>query len=167
MNTDTIERGAIISTCGNYRYRLSRSWSQSRRRVLLWVMLNPSTADGVTDDRTIGRVIEFSRRWGYDAALVGNLYAYRSTDPDELLRLPLHETYGPQNAEHLARMARESERIVFGYGSHAAAAAGVVEFTRNILEHPGGHWCLGRTKSGAPRHPLYVRGDTELQRFEP
>lgn len=162
-----MERSAVISPCGQYRYRLWRKWGESQRRPLLWVMLNPSTADGQVDDRTICRCIDFSKRFGYGSMWVGNMYGYRSTDPAVLARLDLLKGYGPHNARHLAEMAAESDRIVVAWGSHLMAAGESERFTRKILAHPGGLWCLGTSRAGAPRHPLYLAKDTPLQRYEP
>jgi hypothetical protein len=90
---------AVLSDCGTYRYRLGRRWAEGP--VDVWIMLNPSTADATVDDRTIRRCMEFSRRWGAGALVVGNLFALRATDPAELVRHP--DPIGPDNDEHLTR----------------------------------------------------------------
>jgi hypothetical protein len=76
-------RGAALSACGRYRYTLWRIWDEARPPAL-FVMLNPSTADADVDDPTIRRCMRFARDLGYGGLLVGNLYAYRATNPDEL-----------------------------------------------------------------------------------
>ena len=78
----SVERSAIISDCGRYRYRLSRRWADGY--ALPWIMLNPSTADGAEDDPTIRRCIGFATRLGYPAIEVFNLYAWRATKPRDL-----------------------------------------------------------------------------------
>ena len=158
-----IERSAEISACGRYRYRLWRKWDESDRRPILWVMLNPSTADGNVDDRTISRCIDFSRRFGYGAMWVGNMYAYRSTDPRELVRLDLLTAYGPHNLRHLTEMAQASDRVVVAWGSNMMARGESQHFTRRMLERERRLWCLGKTNGGAPRHPLYVPKETQLE----
>jgi hypothetical protein len=69
-----------------YRYTLVRRWSARllEEPRIVWVMLNPSTADGTEDDPTLRKVVGFSKRWGYGSALVVNLAALRATDPREL-----------------------------------------------------------------------------------
>ncbi len=153
-------RDAKISCCGTYRYSLFRSWGQSTKRMpLMWLMLNPSTADAMIDDRTISRCIEFSKAWGYESLLVGNLYAYRSTDPDALLALDYHTAVGPENDYHLDLMAQQSEKIVLAWGNPGAKRRKGPPFC------PGGWWHLGLTKTGQPKHPLYLKGDTQLAEY--
>lgn len=78
-----ILKSASISTCQTWRYRLERTWGDGKGMVL-WIMLNPSTADAKTDDATIKKITEFTHRWCYSGLVVCNLYAYRCTDPKEL-----------------------------------------------------------------------------------
>ena len=73
---------ADISPDGLYRYSLSRRLTAGNRTVL-FVGLNPSTADATADDPTIRRCAGFARSWSFDWLLMGNLYALRSTDPLE------------------------------------------------------------------------------------
>ena len=56
--TDPTSRdsAAVLSPCGRYRYTLERAWAPNPR-YLMWVMLNPSTADATQDDATIRRCI--------------------------------------------------------------------------------------------------------------
>lgn len=65
---------------GDYRYRLGRYWDNKKRNVL-FIGLNPSTADAYEDDATIRRLIGFSKDWGFGGLTIVNLFAYRSTDP--------------------------------------------------------------------------------------
>ena len=150
-------RLAVISDCGRYRYRLYREWAKSERMPVLWVMLNPSTADANIDDPTIRRCMAFSKAWGYGAMWVGNLYAFRSTDPDALWTMGAQDAHGPENDAHLYAMACESAIAVCAWG---APGGKHVPLT---LRCPGGLWHLGRTKHGAPRHPLYIKGTTPLE----
>lgn len=78
-------RDAKLSADGLYRYRLGRTWCPSERGVV-WVMLNPSTADAHFDDPTIRRCVGFARSWGMGWITVVNLYAFRATYPQELER---------------------------------------------------------------------------------
>jgi hypothetical protein len=150
---------AEISDCGRYRYRLSRWWGDGP--ALPFVMLNPSTADASLDDPTIRRCIGFARREGCGGILVANRYGYRATDPDELRAVA--DPFGPGNDAallHIALSAGESgQPIVCAWG----AKGGTESRTASILLRGGARLvCLGMTKDGHPRHPLYVRADQPL-----
>lgn len=160
MTAEDVIRDAQLSDCGRYRYRLYRCWdSRSELMPVMWLMLNPSTADAAIDDPTIRRCMAFSKAWGYGSMLVGNLYAYRSTDPAALYAIDYETAVGPENSYHLDLMAQRSAKIVCAWGAHGEKRR------HGPPSCPGGWWHLGRTKSGQPKHPLYVKGSTELERF--
>jgi hypothetical protein len=153
-------RGAVISDCGLYRYRLSRIWNEARYS-LAFVMLNPSIADADIDDPTIRRCMGFARREGYGGIEVANLYAFRATSPDDLWRA--RDPYGPENDDHLRNVALASA----AYGTPLICAWGAYGGRNNrpivLMQNAGAElMCLGKTKDGHPRHPLYVRGDQPL-----
>lgn len=163
---------------GPYRYWLERDWwtadMRDRERVpgqvdlLTFVMLNPSTADGEVDDPTIRRCIGFAEREGATAMHVMNLYALRATDPAELLTHP--DPVGVGNDELLKSIPKHHTRFktVVAWGAHKMATPERVSVLTDAAAEVGTDlWCLGKTKSGAPRHPLYVKGDTPLQVFTP
>lgn len=126
--------------------------------LVLWVMLNPSTADATINDPTIVRIIRFSDRLGFARAAVVNLFALRATDPRNL-RLA-GDPVGPENDAHIERMAREADSIILGYGADPMAADRAAS-VRALLAGRKLH-CLGKMKGGAPRHPLYLRANAEL-----
>ncbi|MDR6756784.1 hypothetical protein J2Y48_002077 [Mycoplana sp. BE70] len=149
------ERAAVFSRCGRYRYTLDRRWSEDGGQ-LVWIMLNPSRADGDVDDATIRRCMCFTRFWGYGALIVVNLYAQCATKPKELMGVA--DPVGPDNDFHLARIcaALSSARrraIIAAWGAHPLAQARAGQ----VLSIAGRHIdCLGLTGTGYPRHPLYV-----------
>lgn len=151
---------AVISECGRYRYALERHIGGGCGNVL-FVMLNPSTADASKDDPTIRRCKGFARRWGYSGLLVANLYAWRATDPDELAKA--EDPVGPEWAYHVCSLAKRSGCIVAAWGSHASLHR--QETVRDFLRQYNRVQCLGRTKNYSPKHPLYVKADTELQEY--
>lgn len=160
--TDEDRSGAIISPCGEYRYHLWRRWDESLP-TMCWVMLNPSTADASEDDPTIRRCIGFAKREGCGGISVRNVFALRATDPAELLKHP--DPFGPENEEHLlsARSCSLMTILVVGWGNQS---------TNKRLRHyynqaaccllPQSPKCFGVTKSGDPRHPLYLPGGAKL-----
>jgi hypothetical protein len=150
---------ALLSECGTYRYRLSRQWTFGAFR-LAWVMLNPSTADAEQDDPTIRRCMGFARAWGYGGIVVVNLFALRATDPRELRHHA--DPVGVENDEHIRKVARDEGAVVCAWGAHPFASERAAEVLRIIRANQPTALCLGTTKGGAPRHPLYVKGTTEL-----
>lgn len=146
-----------------YRYKLERTWARPGDRMC-FIMLNPSTADGMKDDPTIRRCIAFAKREGYGGISVVNLFALRCTRPVHLWDHP--DPVGPRNRDAIAEACEESARIVAAWG------AGVDQAPTCDCRPPKALsdlslWCLGTTKEGHPRHPLYVRADEPLVRWEP
>jgi hypothetical protein len=148
---------AQFSCCRTYRYSLRRIWSE--RPLVLFVGLNPSTADETTDDPTVRRCIGFARRWRHGGLLLVNLFAYRSTDPAGLKRAS--DPIGPENDAAILDCCQSVTRVVVAWGVH-----GILEYRdRQVLSLLSRPYCLGLTKSGAPRHPLYLSAATRLRRF--
>jgi len=144
-----------------YRYLLERDVDPllGHGRVT-FVGLNPSTADERKDDPTIRRCFGFARSWGYARLGMLNLYGYRSTDPR--LLLDVADPVGPDNDEWLHYVSHRSELVVAAWGVNAPPdrVARAVELLPNSLA------CLGTTKDGHPRHPLYVPGSTRPRPWE-
>ncbi|MCA8947451.1 MAG: DUF1643 domain-containing protein [Planctomycetes bacterium] len=147
---------AVISDCGKYRYVLRREIGAGDLTVM-FLMLNPSTADAELDDPTIRRCKGFAAAAGAKTLLVGNLYGLRSTDPDQLWASP--DPVGPDNDLWLTDLASRSDLIVAAWGQNAKSSR--VDAVASLIKKP--MMCLGTTKSGSPKHPLYVKKDTVLQ----
>lgn len=159
-----MERAAVISKCGAYRYSLTRRWSDAP--LLSFVMLNPSTADAKEDDPTIRRCIGFARREGAGGLIVANLYALRSPSPEALWSA--RDPIGPENGLALLGLAAQafaqSAPIICAWG--ALARQDQIDGALRMFQTTDARLaCLGRTQCGAPRHPLYVRADQPLERF--
>lgn len=160
---DAIASDAVISADGRYRYRLSRSWAPGDR-VMLFCMLNPSTADHREDDPTIRRCVGFAKREGCSGLVVVNLYALRATDPKVLFADA--DPIGVQNDHAIAEAAAAASVIIAAWGASGpkgweARARRVAEILR---QHRPLH-CLGQTARGAPRHPLYLHRYAALTAF--
>lgn len=158
---NTVERYAEISACGQYRYVLTRTWDE-RVPSVVWIMHNPSTADGSTDDPTIRRCMGFARRWGMGGIKVVNLSAMRSSNP----RMVSSRDFGGSEADRWIRrvIALSSCTVVAAWGAlRDTMDKRAEDITRMVLDAGGQLCCLGITKAGHPRHPLYVRGDAPLQ----
>ena len=76
-------KSAIISDCNKYRYELHREWDKDKGKVL-FVMLNPSTADADNNDLTTIRCMNFAKKWGYGGIMIGNIYPFRAKRPKDL-----------------------------------------------------------------------------------
>lgn len=151
-------------TVGSYRYTLKRIWGDGP--LLMFVMLNPSTANSLQDDPTIRRCMRFAQDLGYGGIVVENLYAWRATRPAELAEAVL--PVGVDNDASIARSAFCAGMVVVAWGSSPWARRGErVENVRRVLRDTGHAtlWCLGKTLDGSPRHPLYVRADKELEQW--
>ncbi len=153
---NTIYSGAEFSECNKYRYSLWRRWEPAAKQVM-FIGLNPSTADETNDDPTIRRCVNFSRLWGFGGIMMVNAYAFRATDPKEMLRCL--SPVGSLNDEHLKTCSDISSMVVAAWGVHctntrAARIFGVLNRTIH---------CLGQTKDGFPKHPLYLKSTTQTQ----
>jgi hypothetical protein len=164
-----IRKGASISDCGQYRWLLWREWSRPDHmaRPLSFVMLNPSTADAALDDPTIRRCVRFARDRGFTGVRVVNLFAYRSTIPTALRTAV--DPIGHKNDFHLRSLfgvARANHTpVIAAWGVHGALNGRDEEVLRLARECEITLSCLGTTKDGAPRHPLYVRADQPFVSF--
>lgn len=153
---------AVISECGRYRYQLERHASDAAPMgTLLWVMLNPSTADAEKDDRTIRRVIDFTRRSNFRDLIVVNLFAYRATDPAELIEVDDPE--GPDNERFAIEAWQRSSGIMVAWGKAMPTKWKQTPPKVQRLFEGRSLWCLGVNGDGSPRHPLRV---PEEQRSE-
>ncbi|MCF1744633.1 DUF1643 domain-containing protein [Paradevosia shaoguanensis] len=163
-------KGAWLSDCGTYRWALWRIWDRTRP-ILPVCMLNPSTADGRKDDPTIRRLLAFAKRDGYGGIVVVNLFAYRTSHPSLLRGRHYDIIVGPQNNAVIEAVISERSRVLVGWGAFDGVQRSARGLTRaddflRYLGHVGAHpVCLGKTATGAPRHPLYVRGDQPMEAF--
>jgi hypothetical protein len=152
-----MKQAALVQ--GNYRYWLSRVWDPGQP-LALWLMLNPSTADASINDPTIIRTINFSKSWGFGGALVGNLYAWRASDPCEL-RSNL-AVIGPDNDEHIERMLLNPDvtEVIVAWGANGMAfSGGRHEDVLCLVRKHHSPRCLGVNLTKSPKHPLYLKAD--------
>jgi len=157
---------AVISDCEKYRYALTRAWDDSKPMVM-FLMLNPSTADAAQDDPTIRRCIAFAKSWGYGSLCVGNLFAYRSTTPKELLSC--ENPVGDKNKFWIDMMAAKSKMIVCAWGNANIVDKLAKRFTNESFQPLLGLnnlYYIDLAKDGTPKHPLYLKGDLIPINFE-
>jgi hypothetical protein len=161
----SILKNAAISSCGNYRWWLTREWSPGG--FMPFVMLNPSTADANFDDPTIRRCMGFAQRAGAGGIFVVNLYSFRATNPREMLSNA--DPYGPEHLIHLRSACVISNRtgrpMVCAWGANGGHQGADQDFLIMAAEENAALVCLGKTKEGHPKHPLYIRGDQPFEAF--
>lgn len=147
---------AEFSPCRVYRYTLTRVIRGNSKRVITWIMLNPSTADETQDDPTIRRVLDFSRQWGFGIVHVVNLFALRATDPKVMLSHS--EPIGADNNAHILRLSLAAEMVVCAWGAHGTHL-GRGDAVKGIVRSGGiSLYYLKLTASDQPGHPLYLSG---------
>lgn len=158
---------AEISACGNYRYWLTRVWGAGPR--LLFIMLNPSTADSSVDDPTLGRCISFARDNQFGSCELVNLFAFRTAYPSELW-MNVSSEPDEVNLQHIRDAVARASKVVVAWGASVRdcdwigeeVADDVLQLLQELGVTP---YCLGKTKAGYPRHPLFVPGGTMLRPF--
>ncbi len=146
-------KGAIFSEDRQYRYALWRVWNRNRP-VLLQIGLNPSHANELINDQTITRGMARAYKEGFGAFLMGNLYAYVSTNPNRLLMGNL-DAIGELTDFYLKQMIDLAERHLCGWGSFKPVSLRAPAVLAMIKEP----YCLGVNADGQPKHPLYLPYD--------
>lgn len=157
-----IERDAVISDCGAYRYLLRRTWDHGKPRALV-VMLNPSTADAEVDDATIRSLVRLLRGAGCGSFEVVNIFAFRSTDPEQLTKAV--DPIGPRNQPTIEAAICRCDIAVCAWGAHPMARSASTDIRNAIRAARPAMYCFGKTKGGAPKHPLYIKSGTTLELF--
>ena len=152
-----MKKSAIISDCNKYRYELHREWDKKKGRVL-FIMLNPSTADADNNDLTTIRCINFAKKWGYGGLMIGNIYPFRAKRPKDLRKwlndpaIPLDRGYRT-NRVHVEEMAQQADLIICAWGCNYKG--GIPDWIRDIYTKDGSLNYLELCKDGkTPKHPL-------------
>lgn len=187
-----VNKGAEISPCGKYRYMLWREWRGTHDpnhwkwltelngkvcvdgggrplgepKPCVFIMLNPSTADGLTDDPTIRKCVGFAAQWKYEKLIVVNLFAYRATNPQQLYAV--EDPVGYQNQHWVRRAVQDAGRVICAWGSHGAlhkqhqTMMGWLDAEDVQPIHIG-----NLTSNGQPKHPLYLSYGLPISRYNP
>ena len=149
-----MEKRAIISNSNLYRYELHRTWDIDKGEVL-FIMLNPSTANAWKDDLTTIRCINFAKKWGYGGISIGNIYPFRAKRPKDLkkwLKTPNNGLWENRenNISHVRAMANEADIVVCAWGCNYKG--GIPDW---IDELGVPLYYLEMCKDGiTPKHPL-------------
>lgn len=154
-----IIRDARLSPDGLYRYTLSRKWGDGH--LALFIGLNPSTADAEQDDPTVRRLIGFAKSWECGGFVLVNLFAFRATKPEDMKASA--DPVGPGNDETIKLFHKQCAMTVACWGSHGTFRGRDREVVKLLT--PNSMVCLGMTQGGHPRHPLYLKSDTQLEPY--
>ncbi|MCW5721937.1 MAG: DUF1643 domain-containing protein [Devosia sp.] len=163
-----VQGDAVMSADGRYRQLMRRWLGESfPERHILFIGMNPSTADASVDDPTCAREWSFARREGFCGMVKCNVGDYRATDPKMLVQ-PGVLAVSPANIPAIRLAAGSAERVVLCHGklNKALAPAGR-EIVDTLREDGLALWCFGTNADGSPKHPLYLRADTPLVPFKP
>ena len=155
---DDQSSGAEFSGDYKHRYALWRIWDESKPLVM-FIGLNPSTANETTNDPTIRRVIGMAKQWGFGGVYMMNCFTYVSTDPNELVKDKDLEW----NNRRLLHIARRCQEIVFAWGAFEAAKERGQELAAMFPKAKA----LIINQDGSPRHPLYVPKSVRLVDYAP
>ena len=145
-----LHKTAVISKCEKYRYKLTRTWDEDKGRVL-FIMLNPSTANHIANDLTTIRCINFAEKWGYGGIMIGNIYPFRAKRPKDLrkwLDISMNPMALNENMRHVREMAKQTDLIVCAWGCN-------FPYMPNWVEELGDLFYLELCKDDiTPKHPL-------------
>jgi hypothetical protein len=165
METVELERSALLSRCGTYRWRLERKTANDGI-VAAIIGVNPSTADAEVDDPTIRKDMGFAARLGWRRIIKGNLFAYRATDIKDLRGLSIDTAVGPENDAHLIEMFKEADVVVAAWGPTAKLPPRLRNRWRRVVSIADHYqidlMCFGTAQDGQPRHTLMLAYDTPL-----
>ena len=158
-------KSAILSDARLYRYVLWRKWDESKPYVM-FIGLNPSTADETEDDPTIRRCISFAKSWGFGGLAMVNLFAWRATNPKDLL-LKTYDPVGPDNDMYLVTTGRSCSLVVVAWGNGDIVKYVDPERPVHVARMFDNLCTLAINNDGQPGHPLYLKKDTVPQLWTP
>ena len=154
--------GAVISECGKYRYLLDRKFS-GVGGTMLFIMLNPSTADAELDDPTIRKCIGFAKREGYGSIKVVNLFAWRATQVSDMKAADA--PIGVENDRYIKSEAICADTVVCAWGIHGNYKNRAERVLKMLSDADVPLSCLGTTKDKHPKHPCYLSYTAKLEPY--
>lgn len=161
-------RETIFSPCRKYRYTLWRDgwdlFGLNSSKYAMFIGLNPSTADETLDDPTIRRCINFSKRWGYGAYVMTNLFAWRDTKPENMKRSA--EPVGEENDRWISELAKDAGIIVCAWGKDGKFKSRDLAVMRLLEPFSSKTHALHINSDGTPKHPLYIPAIAEPKLFK-
>ncbi|HEA46393.1 MAG TPA: DUF1643 domain-containing protein [Candidatus Pacearchaeota archaeon] len=145
-----INSNAVFSEDRVHRYVLIREWDLNKPSLMV-VSLNPSTADEKKNDPTIRRCIGFAKKWGFGKLIMTNIFAFRATLPKDLFNS--ENPVGNKNDYWLKKLSKKADKVLLAYGNHGKFRNRHDEILK-IIDNP---YCIKKSKTGMPMHPLYLK----------
>lgn len=149
---------AEISRCERHRFKLGRVWD-TNLPVLLWVMLNPSTADASIDDPTIRRCINYAKDWDFGGIEVVNLFSLRTPSPKVLIKTSVNERNHSSYNDILEKVFLKHDAAICGWGTNGTLDNRNKKILDMMNENGCIPFCIDKTSLGEPKHPLYLKKD--------
>jgi hypothetical protein len=163
MSDVAVTRRVVFSECGLYRYLLEHDFGGTGPVISLG-MVNPSKANGSTNDPTMTRVDGFAVRLGASKVKVWNKYALIDKDV-KALRSAV-DPVGPENDAYIAQAIRDADIHIVAWGPLSKlpkALRGRWASVVDVLHQAGAKpMCWGTALDGQPRHPLMLAYATHL-----
>jgi len=168
-----MQNACSFSDCRKYRYTLLHRWDELfERRRAIFICLNPSTADENKLDPTLTRIKSFSERLGANEFLMLNIFAYRATDPKDMMAVA--DPIGPENDAYIQAAITEAYElnqgsldIIGGWGNHGLHGNRQVAFLELMVPYrklPNLNIaCLGKNANQTPKHPLYIAANRDFE----
>lgn len=164
MNIGGSISGAVFSDENRrFRYSLWRIWDKSKE-ALLFIGLNPSTANDIKNDPTIARMVSFGKSWGFGGLYVGNLFSIVSANPDVLFFESSVEQPNGLNDEAIKQMNKLCSTVLVGWGEWGQNAGLRPAQVLSLIGERA--FCLKVNKSGEPSHPLYLPSSSKMILYE-
>ena len=135
------------------RYELWRIWN-NQKPLILFILLNPSTADDKNDDKTVKKLIGFTKKYDFGGFYIGNLFSYISSSPNP--KKFVHNEI--KNINHIKKMKKKCKKVVVGWGNLGNNPIWLSDIGIKPM-------CFGLNKNGTPKHPLYLSFKTELIKY--
>lgn len=158
---DDKSSGAIFSADKKHRLKLWRTWDDALPK-LMFIGLNPSTANETDNDPTIKSCIRIAKHNGYGGIIMMNCWTHISTDPDKL------RTGEPSLSETGWLLSNDDSLLFTATNADVCFAWGNFKIVRDTSRDKElsrmlpNSWCLGKNKNGSPKHPLYCKTETKL-----
>ncbi|MDR3019318.1 MAG: DUF1643 domain-containing protein [Treponema sp.] len=139
--------------------------------------INPSTAAPDNLDATIKRVQDFAKSNGHNSWIMLNVYPKREKNP-ECIDVQCNDDLHNENIKQITKVINKyldkgNITILAGWGASIENQEwllnkSLIEIINRIKDIASNcKWvCLGKTKNGHPRHPLFVNGTEKFQDFD-